>query len=294
MKIKFGCFSAFFNFLLKKKSSDTLSNVVTSIHYSLTPSFIERNITIKDEETERIEENKAYQPVLDIAGKLNDKEIKNIALTGPFGSGKSSVLLTLQNDFPQYNYLNISLATLDCLDEKKNETANSTTPQNEKKANTNKPSVIPEDNKPDSPKKRKKGENRNQIDDESLNRRIEYSILQQLIYKEKAENLPQSRFKRIRHISNNNSCGLAIGIVLFLLSCCVLLEPKFLQIRSLYTFFACSENWKIFWDILLLAYILFAGIYAIKKLVIKTYNNRINKLNFKDGEIEINESTSIF
>ena len=294
MKIEFGCFSSFLNLFIRKKISDNQSDIVTSTHYSLTPTLIEKNIKIKDEETERIEENKAYQPILDIAGKLKDIEIKNIALTGPFGSGKSSVLLTLQQDFPQYNYLNISLATLDCIDDKKNETPNSTTPQNEEKANTNKPSVISEDKKPDSPKKIKKEENRNQIDDESLNRRIEYSVLQQLIYKEKAEDIPQSRFKRIRHISNNNSCILAIGIVLFLLSICILLEPKYLQIRSLYVLFACSETWKTIWDILLLAYIVFAGIFAIKKLIVKTYNNKINKLNFKDGEIEINESTSIF
>ncbi|MEA4820644.1 MAG: hypothetical protein VB122_00185, partial [Erysipelotrichales bacterium] len=280
MKIELGCFSSILNLFMRKKISVVQSDIVTSTHYSLTPSLIQKNIKIKDDEVERIEDNKAYQPILDIAGKLNDKEIKNIALTGPFGSGKSSVLQTLQNDFPQYNYLNISLATFDCLDDKK------------KATNTLKESS--DDLEPSTTKEFKNKESYDQVDDEILNRKIEYSILQQLIYKEKTENIPQSRFKRIRHISNNNSYRLAIGIVLFLLSCCVLLEPKFLQIRSLYTFFDCSESWKTFWDILLFTYILFAGIYAIKKLIIKTYNNRINKLNFKDGEIEINESTSIF
>lgn len=282
MKIEFGCLSAFFNILLRKNIACNQSDIITSTHYSLTPSTIERNILIKDkdEETERVEENKAYQPILDIAGKLNDKEIKNIALTGPFGSGKSSVLLTLQNDFPQYNYLNISLATLDCLDDKKKDPSTSIETINGKGSNTT--------------KEFKNKEDKDQVDNEILNRKIEYSILQQLIYKEKAENIPQSRFKRIRHISKGDSCKLALGIVLFILSCCILLEPKFLKVNSLYTFFACSEGWKTFWDILLFAYIIFAGVYAIKKLIIKTYNNRINKLNFKDGEIEINESTSIF
>lgn len=280
MKIELGCFRSILNLFVRKKTSVVQSDIVTSTHYSLTPSLIEKNINIKDDEIERIEKNKAYQPILDIAGKLNDKEIKNIALTGPFGSGKSSVLLTLQNDFPQYNYLSISLATLDCLGDKKKDTITSIVPLGSKEPNTTKEFNKKEDN--------------DQIDDEILNRKIEYSILQQLIYKEKAEDIPQSRFKRIRHISDDASCKLAIGIVLFLLSCCILLEPKFLQIRSLYAFFACSESWKTVWDILLLAYILFAGIFALKKLIVKTYNNRINKLNFKDGEIEINESTSIF
>ena len=207
MKLNFDCFSSILNLFMKKKINDNQSEIVTSTHYSLTPSLIEKNIKIKEEGIERIEENKAYQPILDIAGKLNDKEIKNIALTGPFGSGKSSVLQTLQNDFPQYNYLNISLATLDCLDDKKKETTTS---------------IVPADGKePNKTKETKKKESNNQADDESLNRKIEYSILQQLIYKEKAENIPQSRFKRIRHISNRNSFILAIGIVLFLLFCCI-------------------------------------------------------------------------
>jgi len=283
MNIGFGCFNLFFNNLWKKKISDAQSEIVTSSHYSLTPSTFERNVLIKDEETERIEENKAYQPILDIAGKINDKEIKNIALTGPFGSGKSSVLLTLQKDFPQYKYLNISLATLDCLDNKKKDISSAiVVGEGEGEGKSNSTNDI--DN----------GKSSDQVDDETLNRRIEYSILQQLIYKEKAESIPQSRFKRIRHISNDNSCKIAIGIVLFLLSCCILLEPKFLRIQSFYVFFACSENLKLFWDIILSAYVLVAAIFAIKKLIIKTYNNRINKLNFKDGEIEINESTSIF
>lgn len=38
---------------------------------------------------------------------------------------------------------------------------------------------------------------------EILNRRIEYSILQQLIYRETIDTLPNSRFKRITHITPN-------------------------------------------------------------------------------------------
>ena len=38
--------------------------------------------------------------------------IKNIALTGPFGSGKSSILYTLQENYKDSEYLPISLATL--------------------------------------------------------------------------------------------------------------------------------------------------------------------------------------
>lgn len=39
-------------------------------------------------------------------------QIKNVALTGPYGSGKSSILLTFQKRHPEFQYLNISLASI--------------------------------------------------------------------------------------------------------------------------------------------------------------------------------------
>lgn len=41
---------------------------------------------------------------------MND-DIKNIALTGTYGSGKSSIIRTFQKKYEEYNYLNISLAS---------------------------------------------------------------------------------------------------------------------------------------------------------------------------------------
>lgn len=44
---------------------------------------------------------------------VRNPEIKNIGLTGPYGSGKSSVLKTFISAYPEYKYLNISLASFD-------------------------------------------------------------------------------------------------------------------------------------------------------------------------------------
>jgi ABC-type molybdenum transport system ATPase subunit/photorepair protein PhrA len=44
---------------------------------------------------------------------IDNPNIQNLALTGPYGSGKSSILKTFENNYLQYNYLNISLATFD-------------------------------------------------------------------------------------------------------------------------------------------------------------------------------------
>ena len=64
----------------------------------------------------------SYKTVVDLNNALDvakEQNIKNIALTGPFGSGKSSVLFTLMKDFDteEREYLPISLATLQANDE---------------------------------------------------------------------------------------------------------------------------------------------------------------------------------
>ena len=91
---------------------------------------------------------------------LFNDDVKNIALTGTYGSGKSSIIKTFQKRNEEYNYLNISLAS------------------------------FKEDIKPGGDES-----------EENLNRLIELSILQQIFYKEKHEDIPDSRFKRIKNIS---------------------------------------------------------------------------------------------
>lgn len=68
---------------------------------SLTPVHIEKG-------------EKSYLPVERLRESLMGDDIHNIALTGPFGSGKSSVIRTLvEEEKDNYHFLQISLATLD-------------------------------------------------------------------------------------------------------------------------------------------------------------------------------------
>lgn len=208
---------------------------------------------------------KAYQSVRDIEERLQKGDATNIALTGPYGSGKSSILITLKEDFPQHHYLNISLATL-------------------------KPSKTEKDNSGDETAAGVVDEELSKL---NLDRLIEYSILQQLIYKEKQDVLPNSRFKRIFHLSGKRVCEITVAIILAVLATVIVFEPNFLRVEWLCKLF--GKVWmNISGDSISIIYLLWFAYKAMSMIVPAVSNSRLNKLNLKDGEIEIVENTSIF
>ena len=200
--------------------------------------------------------------VLSSAKKL---QIRNIALTGPFGSGKSSVLVTLMKDFSKgRNYLPISLATLQANEEGDN--------------------ISKSENKTSDEEKKI----------ENLNRKIEYSILQQLIYREKAETVPNSRFRRIVHLSKKKLRRYSICVVLSLVCFLILFEPSFARVDSIYNFFSWGDTWNVIFDFIAVGWLLFMLFIAIRYIFRSYSNSKLNKLNLKDAEIEVVENNSIF
>lgn len=205
---------------------------------------------------------KAYQSVLDIEERLRKGDATNIALTGPYGSGKSSILLSLKEDYPSYNYLNISLATLQPYAED-----GKTQPTDE--------------------------EDDDEVTKQNLDRLIEYSILQQLIYREKQETLPNSRLKRIFHLSEKRVCRISIATILAIVALIIIFEPTFLRVEWICDLFA--HKWlNIVADTLSIAYLTWFVFRSLKIIVPALSNSRLNKLNLKSGEIEIVKNTSIF
>ena len=212
----------------------------------------------------------SYKSVIELNEALSSagkKHIRNIALTGPFGSGKSSVLITLREDFAkEYKFLPISLATLQA-NEEDNNIGNS-------------------DGESDEKEREKRIEN--------LNRKIEYSILQQLIYREKTETVPNSRFRKIVHLSKWELVNYPVAFVLTLLCILIVFEPSFAKVDSIYDFFSWGNTWNTVFDFAASIWLLFA-LYKIARYVFKSYSNsKLNKLNLKDGEIEVIENNSIF
>lgn len=208
---------------------------------------------------------KSVQELNEVLSSAEKHKIRNVALTGPFGSGKSSVLVTLQEDFSSgRNYLPISLATLQANEEGDNiSKSENKTADEEKKI-------------------------------ENLNRKIEYSILQQLIYREKAETVPNSRFRRIVHLSKKKLRRYSICVVLSLVCFLILFEPSFARVDSIYNFFSWGDTWNAAFDFVAVGWLLFM-LFIVIRYVFRSYSNsKLNKLNLKDAEIEVVENNSIF
>lgn len=115
-----------------------------------------------------IERHRIY--VEQLKKSIDSVDAKNIALTGAYGSGKSSIVKTFLSLYPNYKYINVSLASF--------VEVNTTRNIDFIGGNNQKPSL-----------------------DLNFEEQLEYSILQQLFYQVKASKIPSSRFGRIERSS---------------------------------------------------------------------------------------------
>lgn len=213
---------------------------------------------------------------------LNKGKIRNVALTGPFGSGKSSILYTLRENYKQFEYLPISLATLKADEEFK---------QENNKQYTSAKQIKPIEEEGDG---KKEEEIKPKYDDvEKLNRRIEYSILQQIIYKETISTLPNSRFKKIVHIEEDKLSTYAWFTIGTILAIIILFFPNLANIQTLLVSIGAGK-FIPFLKLCSLAFILHVIHLGVKSFVKSYCNSKLNKLNLKDMHIEVEKENSIF
>jgi hypothetical protein len=214
-------------------------NIIHSPYNSLSPS----------DKAEKVEE---YLNSLEWALQ-NKQKIKNIAIAGPYGSGKSSVIQTFQkkhihND--DFHFLNISLATF---------------------KEESKGTVIPVKDK-----------------DDTL-RLIELSILQQLFYHEKDKNIPDSGFKKIKSHKGKYLWLLAFGLLVFTTSFLHLVFPSFLAKFSVLNL---TPNNSSFFHYTSVA-IVFVGSFLMLFKSIRIFTGiTVKKLGISNASIEIDNKIS--
>lgn len=217
--------------------------------------------------SENADKNNKYSEALKVA--LQTPKVNNIAVSGPYGSGKSSFLRTFEKNNNEWIYLPISLATF-----KDDELLEQPIFNN---VNTNDSTIIV--NKDDKNKDTKY----------EINQIIEKSILQQIFYREEERSIPSSRFKRIKNIK---SYWLGLHVSFFILLTILglfLYAPKYIK-----TLFLITELPNLDEIVLLLSFFIGSG-YFIYQLSKYLMNLQVSKLNLKDGEIELGnkEKTSI-
>lgn len=119
--------------------------------------------------------------IIRLKNAIDKPNVFNIALTGSYGAGKSSILKTFKAYYPEYHYVNVSLASF----VEVNMSESDSTPKSK---------------------------------EDSFEEQLEYSILQQLFYHVKATNIPESRFGRIERTSNKKRILNTVSILLFVVA----------------------------------------------------------------------------
>ncbi len=221
------------------------------------------------------EKHKYYCDALEWAwANRKEKDIKNIALTGNYGSGKSSILKTFQErNIEGLEFLKISLATFK---EEKN--------FNEKHSTSNLPVKVYSEDETEIAKSEQ--ESSSDRKNEQL-RLVELSILQQIFYHEKSSIIPDSQFKKIRSLTKDqvkNATWLVSGLL-----CSSFLLFNFESFR---TFLSLPEPlawFEILIKIVILTVFLAIFYIFLRKIIEFSQKFTISKFNFQNLEIQIAE-----
>lgn len=188
---------------------------------------------------------------------LSEKKIHNVALTGNYGSGKSSVLASYtEQQKGKHQFLNISLATF-AIEEKDEKTLSS-----QKK--------LPE----------------------TTIHAIEKSILQQIFYRKSGECFPFSRFNRVKNIDKAKRRWISFFILIISIASIVVAKTNFEQIE----FFKNIkfENFTLLTCLLIVSLIAASIVAFIGLYQIIPYISRIGftKILVPKAEIELGKKDS--
>lgn len=187
--------------------------------------------------------------IIRLKNAIDQPNVFNIALTGSYGAGKSSILKTFKAYYPEYHYVNVSLASF-------------------VEVNMSESDSTPKSN------------------EDSFEEQLEYSILQQLFYHVKATNIPESRFGRIERTSRKKRIFVVVCILLFVVAnLCLFCQEQvtkyfLIPTEVLKSSFLFGSSICVF--ILGICVILFQLILFIKKISIKNLTLDKATLEFEE------------
>lgn len=222
---------------------------------------------------------------------IHSNDATNIAITGSYGSGKTTFIKNFQNVYDQKEtgreYLNISLATFSEEDFKNKKNSESTlldkkgdcdieTPQEKK----SKPNTLDKKDDLDLPIESKIHQEKKHFE-----RLIELSILQQILYHVEPSQIPNSNLKRIRSIKPMLLICYTISSILWLYATTVLF--KFNHISKINpNNFVLSQPFD--WFLFAITLIFIAGLgYLIYRSMRLFNGTKISKLKFLESELEL-------
>jgi hypothetical protein len=179
---------------MAQASSSTLKRTWFALYYGLIAGFRVFKSTYRPHLSKSsfepltpvlLEDDRFTRYEQELLGALNNDEVLNIALTGGYGAGKSSVVKTFFERNPQFPYVTVSLATF----------------SQEAPVEASRPldAQVLGDRVSKSTAPAVKGV---EASTSELLNRIEETIVQQLLYSVRADQLPKTRLKRIVQASN--------------------------------------------------------------------------------------------
>ncbi|MHB9317221.1 YobI family P-loop NTPase [Fusobacterium polymorphum] len=215
---------------------------------------------------------------------LENNKIFNVAISGSYGSGKSSLLESYKKNHPEKKFLNISLTHFNTTE------------------NTNKNKIYSaesDNDNNDSETQPAEAKRNNSSKDKSLVPILEVKILNQLIHQISYEKIPQTHFKTKRKFTEEELENTTMQILLFIASLLyVIYFNKWnnfistLQDFSFFYFLLKLTTYSYFRliNILILFYLL--GIFIYNLLKFQKTKNFFKKLNIQGNEIEISEDNN--
>ncbi|WP_298754414.1 hypothetical protein [uncultured Arcobacter sp.] len=183
--------------------------------------------------TDNVKNNGVYE--CSLKHGIDEQDIKNIALSGAYGSGKSSILKTFEKKYKDdYSFLNISLA--DFSDSEKN----------------------------------------------NENTDVERSILQKMFYTVKNEEIPFSRFKRIKDITFQELRDYSLYIFIFIFFFFIAYKNK--DLPEYLDFLKFDIVYIIGFIITFISIFL-----ALPKIISLLGDIDLKKINLKSGEVDLGQ-----